>query len=195
MRVLVVEDEAALAAGLRVGLVADGFAVDVARSGTDGLWLAREQPYDAIVLDIMLPGLNGYVICRTLRAEGVWVPILMPGRVPPRAALPGVRLGVPLAEPGVVLAGRAWPGVALAGRAWSGVALAGTAWLGAARGRTAVSGPAGPGWGWPSWRSLWRRTEVPSRSRTVPLGGARLRVRLPAAVQPGFSTGQAGSPP
>ncbi len=55
MRVLVVEDEKRLAAGLRNGLEADGFAVDVAVDGTDGLWLARENPYDAIVLDIMLP--------------------------------------------------------------------------------------------------------------------------------------------
>jgi DNA-binding response OmpR family regulator len=51
--------------------------VDVASNGVDGLWLARERPPDAIVLDIMLPGLNGYVICRTLRAEEIWTPILM----------------------------------------------------------------------------------------------------------------------
>jgi DNA-binding response OmpR family regulator len=77
MRVLVVEDEPRLAEGLRAGLVADGFAVDVAGTGTDGLWLAREQPYDAIVLDLMLPGLNGYRVCRTLRAEENWTPILI----------------------------------------------------------------------------------------------------------------------
>lgn len=77
MRVLVVEDEKRLAQGLRHGLEADGFAVDIALDGTDGLWLARENPYDAIVLDIMLPGVNGYVICRTLRTERVWTPILM----------------------------------------------------------------------------------------------------------------------
>ncbi len=77
MRVLVVEDEQRLAAGLRRGLEAEGFAVDVAPDGTDGLWMAREHPYDAIVLDIMLPGVNGYRICRTLRSEGVWTPILM----------------------------------------------------------------------------------------------------------------------
>jgi DNA-binding response OmpR family regulator len=77
MRLLVVEDETRLAAGLRDGLVADGFAVDVASDGTTGLWLARETPYDAIVLDIMLPGLNGYKVCRTLRDEGIWTPILM----------------------------------------------------------------------------------------------------------------------
>ncbi|HEU4347303.1 MAG TPA: response regulator transcription factor [Actinoplanes sp.] len=77
MRILVVEDEPRMADGLRAGLVADGFAVDVALTGTDGLWLAREQPYDAIVLDVMLPGVNGYLICRSLRAEGNWTPILM----------------------------------------------------------------------------------------------------------------------
>ena len=77
MRILVVEDEPRLAEGLRAGLVADGFAVDVARTGTDGLWLAADQPFDGIVLDLMLPGVNGYVICRTLRALGVWTPILI----------------------------------------------------------------------------------------------------------------------
>ena len=77
MRVLVVEDEARLAAGLRNGLEAEGFAVDVAHDGTEGLWLAREHPYDAIVLDIMLPGTNGYRVCASLRAGGVWTPILM----------------------------------------------------------------------------------------------------------------------
>jgi DNA-binding response OmpR family regulator len=77
MRILVVEDEPRLAEGLRAGLVADGFAVDVAPTGTDGLWLAREEPFDAIVLDLMLPGLNGHRVCHALRAEGNWTPILM----------------------------------------------------------------------------------------------------------------------
>jgi DNA-binding response OmpR family regulator len=76
-RVLVVEDEKGLAAGLKRGLEAEGFATDVAFDGTDGLWMAREHPYDAIVLDIMLPGMNGYRVCAALRAEGVWTPILM----------------------------------------------------------------------------------------------------------------------
>jgi two-component system OmpR family response regulator len=77
MRALVVEDEKRLAAGLRNGLEAEGFAVDVALNGTDGLWLARENPYDVLVLDIMLPEVSGFDICGTLRTEGVWTPILM----------------------------------------------------------------------------------------------------------------------
>nr|MBA2600314.1 response regulator transcription factor [Actinomycetota bacterium] len=77
MRVLVVEDEKRLAAGLKTGLEAEGFATDVALNGPDGLWMARENPYDAIVLDIMLPGLNGFEICSSLRREGRWTPILM----------------------------------------------------------------------------------------------------------------------
>jgi two-component system OmpR family response regulator len=77
MRVLVVEDEKRLAAGLKKGLEAEGFATDVALDGTDGLWMARENPYDAIVLDIMLPGMNGYRLCATLREEGIWTPVLM----------------------------------------------------------------------------------------------------------------------
>ncbi len=77
MRVLVVEDEKKLAASLKRGLEADGFAVDLALTGDDGLWMAREHDYDAIVLDIMLPGMSGYRICATLRDEGDWAPILM----------------------------------------------------------------------------------------------------------------------
>ncbi len=77
MRLLVVEDEQRLAAGLRKGLEAEGFAVDVVYNGTDGIWMARENPFDAIILDLMLPGANGYQVCRTLRSEGNWTPILM----------------------------------------------------------------------------------------------------------------------
>ena len=66
-----------LADGIRKGLEAEGFAVDVAHDGTDGLWRAREHDYDAIVLDIMLPGVNGYRVCATLRAEDNWTPVLM----------------------------------------------------------------------------------------------------------------------
>ena len=77
MRVLVVEDEKRLAAGLKKGLEAEGFATDVALNGTDGLWMAAENAYDAIVLDILLPGMNGYKVCASLRERGVWTPILM----------------------------------------------------------------------------------------------------------------------
>src|SRR3954454_4529014 len=64
------------AASLRTGLEAEGFAVDVAPDGGEALCLARETEYDAILLDIMLPVLNGYKVCETLRAEGNWTPIL-----------------------------------------------------------------------------------------------------------------------
>lgn len=77
MRVLVVDDEVRLAAGLRRGLENDGFAVDVAVDGTEGLRMARANSYDVIVLDIMLPGVNGFRLCATLREKGNWTPILM----------------------------------------------------------------------------------------------------------------------
>jgi two-component system, OmpR family, response regulator len=77
VRVLIVEDEKRLAAGLKKGLEAEGFAADVSLNGDDGLWMAREHPYDAIVLDVMLPGVNGYKICAELREEGIWTPIVM----------------------------------------------------------------------------------------------------------------------
>jgi len=77
MRVLVVEDERRLAVALQRGLRAEGFAVDLAHDGNEGLWLATEHDYDVIVLDIMLPGLNGYRVCARLRAAGDETPILM----------------------------------------------------------------------------------------------------------------------
>lgn len=77
MRVLVIEDEVRQAASVKRGLEAEGFAVDVASTGTDGLWLATEQPYDVIILDVMLPGLNGYKVCAALRAKEIWTPVLM----------------------------------------------------------------------------------------------------------------------
>ncbi len=77
MRVLVVEDERRLAAAVRRGLQAEGFVVDLARDGEEGLHLAREGGYDAVVLDLMLPGLSGYKVCERLRAEENWVPILI----------------------------------------------------------------------------------------------------------------------
>lgn len=77
MRVLVVEDEKRLAVGLRRGLEAEGFAVDVVLDGIEGLWMAREENYDLILLDIMLPGVNGYKVCEALRTDEIWTPILM----------------------------------------------------------------------------------------------------------------------
>lgn len=77
MRVLVVEDEVELAAYIKRGLEADGYAVDVVGDGEKGLWMATNQQYDVIVLDIMLPRLNGYQVCSRLRKQDVWTPILM----------------------------------------------------------------------------------------------------------------------
>jgi len=77
VRVLVVEDERRLAAAVRRGLSAEGFAVDIAYDGEDGLHLAREGGYDAVVLDLMLPKISGYRVCQQLRAEKNWVPILI----------------------------------------------------------------------------------------------------------------------
>ena len=74
---LVVEDERRLASAVRRGLTAEGFVVDVAHDGVDGLHLAREGGYDAVVLDLMLPGLSGYQVCERLRAERNWVPVLI----------------------------------------------------------------------------------------------------------------------
>jgi DNA-binding response OmpR family regulator len=77
MRVLLVEDELKMAALLRRGLVEEGHAADVASSGEDAIWMAQAHPYDAIVLDVMLPRLSGFETCRRLRNEGVWSPVLM----------------------------------------------------------------------------------------------------------------------
>jgi two-component system OmpR family response regulator len=77
VRILVVEDDQHLARSIERGLEAEGFAADVALDGVDGLWRAEEGDYDAIVLDIMLPGLNGYQVCARLREAGNWAPILM----------------------------------------------------------------------------------------------------------------------
>jgi two-component system, OmpR family, response regulator len=77
MRVLVVEDERDTAEALAWGLTAEGYVVDVAGNGVDGLWKATENAYDVIVLDVMLPGLDGYQVCKRLREQGRWTPILM----------------------------------------------------------------------------------------------------------------------
>jgi two-component system, OmpR family, response regulator len=77
MRVLVVEDDVKMAALLRRGLVEEGLAADVARTGDDALWMADATEYDAIVLDVMLPGKDGFEVCRRLREAGRWAPVLM----------------------------------------------------------------------------------------------------------------------
>jgi two-component system OmpR family response regulator len=77
MRVLVVEDEAKMASLLRRALEREGYAVDVAGTGEDALWLGTENDYDAVVLDVMLPPPDGFEVCRTLRSRGRWAPVLL----------------------------------------------------------------------------------------------------------------------
>jgi two-component system OmpR family response regulator len=77
VRVLVVEDEPKMAGLLRRGLAEEGYAVDVAATGPDGLDAAVSRDYDAVLLDVMLPGLSGFEVCRRLRHDEVWVPVLM----------------------------------------------------------------------------------------------------------------------
>jgi two-component system, OmpR family, response regulator len=77
VRILVVEDDKQLAAALRGGLESEGYAVDVALTGTDGAWFAAENDYDAMVIDVMLPGIAGDALCAQRRDDGDWTPILM----------------------------------------------------------------------------------------------------------------------
>lgn len=77
MRVLVVEDQPKMSRLLQRGLRDEGFATDVCSTGEDALWMAGSTPYDAIVLDVMLPGIDGFETCRRLRADEVWAPVLM----------------------------------------------------------------------------------------------------------------------
>jgi two-component system OmpR family response regulator len=77
MRVLIVEDEPKMAALIRRGLREESYAADVASNGDDALWMAAATEYDAIVLDVLLPGTNGFDVCRELRQKGVWSPVLM----------------------------------------------------------------------------------------------------------------------
>ncbi len=77
MRILVVEDDLKMAGLIRRGLLAEGHAADVTASGEDAVWMAQAHPYDAVVLDVMLPGLNGFETCRRLREANVWAPVLM----------------------------------------------------------------------------------------------------------------------
>lgn len=76
-RLLIVEDSEKMSSLLRRGLEEEGYAVDVATSGEDAVWMAREYPMDAILLDVMLPDLDGFEVCRQIRSAGNWAPVLM----------------------------------------------------------------------------------------------------------------------
>ena len=77
MRTLIVEDDMRMAAAIRRGLQAEGMVADIAKSGEDALWMAGSTDFDAVVLDVMLPGINGFETCRKLREDGIWAPIIM----------------------------------------------------------------------------------------------------------------------
>ncbi len=77
MRVLIVEDEPRMASLIRRGLAHEGLAADIAATGEEAVWTAQARAYDAIVLDVMLPGIDGFEACRRLRSAGVWAPVLM----------------------------------------------------------------------------------------------------------------------
>lgn len=84
-RILLVEDETRLAAAIKRGLDREGYAVDVALNGEDGEWMAKQNPYDAVILDIMLPDRDGFAVCAGLRQAGIWCPVLMlSARIEPR---------------------------------------------------------------------------------------------------------------
>src|SRR5919204_3661760 len=77
MRVLVVEDDVRMAAALRRGLQAEGIVTDIATRGEDALWMVGATEFDAVVLDLMLPGIDGFETCRRLREDSIWAPIIM----------------------------------------------------------------------------------------------------------------------
>ena len=77
MRVLIVEDESKLAAVIRRGFKTEGIAADIASRGEDALWMAGSTEYDAIVLDVLLPGIDGFEVCRRMRGDGIWSPVIM----------------------------------------------------------------------------------------------------------------------
>src|SRR3954464_13948740 len=91
VRVLIVEDEVRMASLIRRGLAGEGLAADVAGSGEDALWMAPAHDYDAVVLDVLLPDLDGCEVCRRVRGAGVWSPVLMlPARESTDVRVPGL---------------------------------------------------------------------------------------------------------
>src|SRR5881392_4055995 len=76
-RVLVIEDSLKMAGLLKRGLEEEGYAVDIAATGEDGVWMATDHELDAVVLDVMLPDVDGYEVCRRIRKHGQWAPVLM----------------------------------------------------------------------------------------------------------------------
>jgi two-component system OmpR family response regulator len=77
MRVLIVEDDKRMAAAVRRGLQAEGIVADLAATGEDAIWMAGSSDFDAVVLDVMLPGIDGFETCKRLRDDGIWAPIIM----------------------------------------------------------------------------------------------------------------------
>ncbi len=77
MRVLIVEDQVRMASLIQRGLRKEGMAADIATTGDDALWMAAATDYDAVILDVMLPGVDGFDVCRQLRGKAVWSPVLM----------------------------------------------------------------------------------------------------------------------
>lgn len=77
MKILLIEDDERTAQAVARGLTSEGFEVEVTHDGADGLWMATEGSFDLILLDVMLPGMNGFMVCRELRAREIWTPILM----------------------------------------------------------------------------------------------------------------------
>ena len=77
MRILIIEDDASLGASLTWGLGAEGYTVELVEDGAEGLWRATEHEYDLVILDIMLPSMDGYQVCARMRAADVWTPVLM----------------------------------------------------------------------------------------------------------------------
>jgi len=177
VRLLVVEDETRMAALLRRGLQEEGYAVDVAADGVQALWQAGEYDYDAIVLDGMLPGLDGFEVCRRIRARGLWAPVL----------LLTARDGIEKPGPGAGRRCRRLPGQAVPLRRTHRAAAGG-----AAAGPAATSH--GVGVGTSNWIRRPGRCAAPAGASSSPARRALLRCwgsgQAEAAVVAGRSDGE-----